>query len=840
VLRLLPAPEDRRFLRSLFGIANAPDRLYRFDIVVQNLQSIIGAWETPVFFATLPNEVRDALPKLERLFTQLAGLRASRDIRYVIRCAPYAALACSPLETPAPDEFRLLQAHFLLSVYLYFKKQFSPTGLEEPESNQSPLVEDEPGPHRFKIRRKYKTFVSSLYQASLAIRDLALGERGQTTGPGDNWANDFLVQLPLEDFPRKFARTSRIQLHTFDRSLGESSTGANPALIRPALIARFLSLAHGLRKPHARGHSDRAGGTRINIDLHGPQDSIFFGDAEIIDPYGDLTPPPNEPRLSFKYLEESEEREHSSHIVRVDNCPNEFQDELLLSWRTANELFKTSRSSFKGFCVAQQNHVIRYNKVFPFANDRLLRDELRSLDLTLRTELDSRLSDPHSFGRSVRIEIELRLIALIMLWTGSNLDRVISLICVDSVDDHDEAELAYVNSCGCFRSEVDFPSYRQAQEDAEGLNRQQVNYFAAPDIANLGGLIAQFRRLTSRKSKKRDGTGDLRLFKGTKETYHEHLTGLLRDDRGNRLTETRLSNALFTQVLNHTGKDVVAATIIGGARSQLCRVPMFYACRSVKNIQNIYADVVRQCCSNPTDTPLGTEHQTKHQVDELGETLHIGIRLCPTKAAVSSLVQELKDTLSERIVTSEDRIRYHNTYTLYTILYFGIGTAIRAVRDPLVRPSEVSPDTQLALISDKDTDSGTKGRLALIVPPLIKQLQNYADHIAGNNPQRVHCYFLNDWRREVGSPKTIAKHLPRWFRVFPTGFNRRFTFNELLEARCPPEIVRILVMGHAVLGDEAWSKNSTFSYASARLVLGDYLERLLSDLKFVPIESRLK
>lgn len=828
VLAGLSEPEDQATLGFCLELLGGPDRLYRLDRVLENLASVLVSFERPPFLDPLPAGLPpDALARIEqlRLHLRFDG-KCDRTMRQRTQCPAYAALSCRKEEDA--EAFRSLLAHFTLALLLERQRR-------EGQAQDEPWVSGH----------------AALYGASLALRRLAKPLTGGEVPPGTNWPADLIKSLPFELAPKEFAASL----------LGEEKTGASEEFRRPGALQSFLRLAHGLRGAvHRTAHPSYSGRRtpfRPGFDVSDP-DEAEYGESEIADPYGDDHG--NLPKLGFKHLPPAENR---GELLKADNCPHEFESEGVVSWGTISQLFAASRSAYKGHAAAQHSQIARHNKLFPFAFDRLLPHEIERIERDFRRVVEEALAEPAPWTSEQLEQVELRLIPLVMLWTGSPVARTVAARYRGRSREGEpteakqkqppaefDADLVYLESLGRFSSAVDFPRYRQQQPDAGDLDRQpRSDYFLIPDTAELRRLVEGFwarsQDLRKQVPEKTAPSADPRLFSGDPEGYYGRVRRLL-GEPSQRITPTRLANALFNRVLHDTGKDVVAAAIIGGVKSPVCRVPMFYGCRSQDNIEGIYARVVtgyrRQLGSSldPAPAAAGTPAGPSGALWVGESNRYIAVRSNPTRLGVQQLVEYLQDSLLENnLRNSEDRRRYHNDYTLYTVVWFGVCTARRAVIDPLIRVADISPYHALAFLLEKDTDSGTKGRFALIPRKLRRHLEFYEEHVSYLPHPDVNCFFLDDkWRPVVVSPSSIESHFPDFFRGFPSGFYRRFTFNELLEAGCPPEIVRIMIMGHAVMGEEAWSRNSTFDYVHARKTLEPFLTSLLDDLGFEPLRSR--
>jgi len=324
------------------------------------------------------------------------------------------------------------------------------------------------------------------------------------------------------------------------------------------------------------------------------------------------------------------------------------------------------------------------------------------------------------------------------------------------------------------------------------------------------------------------------------------------------MTEGRLSRFLFTRVLATSGGDLSATAIITGNDVPLARVKLFYACRSITRMRELYTTSVigvrNQLWASRGITPPEQALSILKPSEEAcsifkEDTAYIGNRLCPTLKTVQEAVQNLQFEIrrSARPKTDAEYQRHHNLVTLYTLLMFSYTTGVRGIATPYIDLSEIGPlllHTAPALLrttlTDKDSGVGYKTRLVRITPMLFEQMNFYND-LVSRSPQIHHssglpCFFLDGALRPVEvRPRTIVP-IMREFLPFPVNIHRRFVSSALLDAGCPPEVVSAW-MGHWHRGEEPWGKYSSFSFGDFARVLGIFLDPLLKDLKFVPIRA---
>ncbi len=195
---------------------------------------------------------------------------------------------------------------------------------------------------------------------------------------------------------------------------------------------------------------------------------------------------------------------------------------------------------------------------------------------------------------------------------------------------------------------------------------------------------------------------------------------------------------------------------------------MYYACRQMSAIQEIYKKTVLQLSDEITAAETGakligsTSHAPADDSDgeddglqmenEQIDTYYIGRRLCPRIEKVREAVQALKNDLRKPYKSSSDQawITFNNLYVYYTLSMFGMATGVRKMVTPYIDVSEVSPLNGVARIRDKDGDAGTKAKLVWIPDMVVAQMKHFAAHRAYIRSRfqiaddGLPCFFLSD------------------------------------------------------------------------------------------------
>jgi len=224
------------------------------------------------------------------------------------------------------------------------------------------------------------------------------------------------------------------------------------------------------------------------------------------------------------------------------------------------------------------------------------------------------------------------------------------------------------------------------------------------------------------------------------------------------------------------------------------------------------------------------------------DDVFLGTRLCPRPTAVQGAISRLKNGIAAEKRSGRDLTApcFHNLFTFYSAWTFAFATGVRAIAEPYIDPYEISRLNSTGLLRDKDSDSGGKAKLVWI-PPRVKEQMHHYSHYIGDSPDRHSSaepiYFLDEnGKHQVVRPKSLEPYMAQYLPGFPIGVHRRFMFNALIDSGCPPQAVRVW-MGHALTGDEPWSRFASFSYAAHRLVLSKYLLPILAYLGFEPVSG---
>jgi hypothetical protein len=467
------------------------------------------------------------------------------------------------------------------------------------------------------------------------------------------------------------------------------------------------------------------------------------------------------------------------------------------------------------------------------------------------------------------LELRFWILRLTMLATGRSQERTQALF-VFTPGVHDKpADLALFlpgnpSDCATWRlAVIDLP-YKHHPESEKNAKRSQSEYIHLPDA--LG--VSRFVELLLKQSNL-SGTGRkaLQPLRGKAARVRRDLKVRLAElDPEGRLTVTKLSGFLFTQMMMRTDGDVTASAIVAGQSLPIARTRLFYACVRLRRMQEVYVDVFRGL------SPYA--HSAISRIQFVDKDVWISTRPCPTRRAVQDLVLSLLDTMDHvhPYHGNEQYAAYHNALVLYTFLFQAYSIGTRAVNSPILKSSRIAKDG-FVWVDDKDTGAHYNAHLALCPEPFHEHLERFHQHLEAVRRELswkitktgdlerlgLSCFFLrnieNGLRVEEVTRGAIESKFKDFKFGFPVNVHRRFVSGELLDGMVEekatedhperlkwtgvaPELVD-WYMSHWSIGEEPWNKSSSLSLEAYKHGIEGPLIKLLSDLKFRPKQTAL-
>lgn len=509
-------------------------------------------------------------------------------------------------------------------------------------------------------------------------------------------------------------------------------------------------------------------------------------------------------------------------------------------------------SEFKG-AMARARYAERIKTTaaqrFPWDDNQLTPTELGHLCIRLSSIWENFLKTPHMKQKELEL-VQAALIVETMLWFGQSLESARGLYS-RKTDTAAIAEFALLSTTDSMGSDVAHgwrlpalrPSYKtQLRDELQQFNRPMLDSFVVPDVTGLGENILQFLHKTGRMHE--------RIFSAEPNTAKKMFSAVIAGIAdGGRITPGRVSRAIGNEVIREGGDQTLAWCVTAElARQNEPR--MFYTAYPASKLTDAYTRAAGKLRSGLGITDVST-------LPVIENDDHIGARFVVTVAAVSNCIGVLTQLLSRGLSHPDkiqERIDYHNRYTLYTWLMQALCSTLRAVNDPTeiigqwAQTDEVSPVS----LADKEGIFRDRARLVYPVERLQLQLDHYLHHCRilidsmgiqsavaklDGDAGLLFCLYT-DKKPSTVTKSWIEDQLETLGFPFPGNFHRAFLRTELLQTGCPPQAIDAF-MGHTSQGESPFDAFSTFDYSDYRKILVLHLEQILKRLGLGPIWSRL-
>jgi len=433
----------------------------------------------------------------------------------------------------------------------------------------------------------------------------------------------------------------------------------------------------------------------------------------------------------------------------------------------------------------------------------------------------------------------------LLLWTGQSLTRVLSLQVSSNIPAKPQFELGLAMEAK-LEGNSKHPAWLvraltdQCAKDDGTLNplaRSRVEYIALPDYADG---CAAIQLLLDAQGHTLPAEDSVLLLDDPVDEIRTHLNKSLSEmDLQGRATIRGISAVLFQRILDRTGGNIAAASLITENAPPLASAKLYYSTPSILSLQLIYRDAVLSLKSDLAKAGYHLESPDYSAVSS--GSFAVGSALCPTLQTVKDAIDELKAQVVE-LKDQYDRIVYrHNIYTLYSVLYLQFAVGFRGICNPWLSLNEIDYESGIASVQDKGDDSGYKTRLLYLPKPVKDQIRNYIKYreytefnILKNQTPPLSCYFVDDDRMAIPVTHSLLEKRMKDYLPFPANVGRHFMRTELVERGLPTEIVDAW-MGHSSRGEEQWGKHSCFSYKEYIRALDAGLVPLLNELGFEPI-----
>lgn len=570
-------------------------------------------------------------------------------------------------------------------------------------------------------------------------------------------------------------------------------------------------------------------------------------------------------------------------LAKIELFPPELQDgdQLTLVDQSCGKREKNAGTAALA-ARSRNKHLATQAQMFRWRYGALTFEQVKWLNEKLRADSSANKSQ----GRRERLEIAL--ILLVMLWTGSDLERVLELSFDPPDNELMKTRLGFYDfGTGEVENRYEWrfdslrPKYFSSPTYDEELTRPRIQSFWLPDVTGVVHYLGLYKKHVRKNKKNRLF---LRKAKDYEKLLKEYLTELNKDPIGEGITLTKVAGFLFHHITGETG-DVTVAAFITGKPHHLVNTSIFYTTPKLDYLRATYTTAIRpilELCDISQDVEICKAKDAE---------MSVGARQCVSLDAYREAILKVQGDLKSAACYFNwpGFVDFHNLFTFYSVLMFGIASAARAIKHPLIKGSEIDAGG-FSSYTDKDSQIPYHSRLIWLPEPVRLQMIEYEQHLevtsnwlelkapkndaakeerpeeasqeqakenAENDAEQAPtkqaktpttettelgapCYFITGrklTKKEVVRPKVLSTFYNRYLNV-PANAHRRLLRTELLERRMPVEAVDAF-MGHWALGQEPWGPYSTFSIPQYVETLQKFLEPLMDELSFKLIKSPL-
>ena len=716
-LRTAVANEGLRLdtLREILAVTNADCDLIAFAPICKNLLEIIDAID--VVWKVKPSHwgLHRWVPLLEWIGASRNHLKLNPDLGakfdpddptlfplqgYGVQRHPFYAMLWFT-HRQQRVRHRLAQAQLLTAIVGALHRKYAAAaewdGMIRAYEDHSARVE-------------WKPLENSLEAVSMFGRRLSL-----TTGA----YVDYLKWLPVDRPPKEFIRTFF------------SIKRPSPLLSQNALLSsrhidlrRFLDKIKGARDFKRRevpAHFNRTPGY-IEREMREIGNGLVGRELTYLD------------------SRDSTSRRHS--VVHYIRCKKRTRDEIKEALDADDDPFSEEESTEDIYTIehpkqrkrhlsitgwSQLQPVVMKNQLLPFSYSNLAVTEAKVVLNDAETWLSAHSS--LSLDNRELATLETFAFALTMLATGRSQTEAHQLVVFPPDSEEKGADLALFlpgtrSGMAAWRiAPINLP-YHFHPEDMDATQRKPADYILLPDV--LG--VDRFMRFLIKVRSQRDASWaervqknkPFRIFRAEEKKYSEELRQAFKKmDPGGRITPARVAGFLFARLMSETSGDVTLSALVGAQDLPIARTRLYYACVRLRRIQERYVSAMA-----PISGLTG-----QGVIQWADDDLWIATRPCPTQTAVRERIGDLFTALGwiDPYKSNGSYVDYHNTFTLYSLLFVFYATAHRSINSPMLRPEQIDAKG-FVWINDKDT--GYNARLAWCPQELVKQVRHYASHIA--------------------------------------------------------------------------------------------------------------
>jgi hypothetical protein len=506
----------------------------------------------------------------------------------------------------------------------------------------------------------------------------------------------------------------------------------------------------------------------------------------------------------------------------------------------------------RGVCLDAGGWREMENQHLPWTLHELADEELGVT--LLRLENRVRAEDPQAY--------DMLALAYATLWTGRSLKDILELKFYSS--EKNDQDLISLSTCksDCDPS-VDTWHIRALKVPYSNKQKRTITYqgmrrclpiFSLSAKTNVSKLIVL--RSSAMGSTYQAGRAD-KLFSENASTYKKRLQEELAKrschaELGDlsRVTFDRIGYVLFQRIVDLTGGDMVAASLITGRDIDIAEVDRFYASPYVSSLQSIYFAAVASIMQDLKPFNLEYAADIIENINCTDDA--VGSVLCPTVETVKSALSQIKDYLQYVPIKTErkgkqekteklspEMMEHHNYYSLWTLLTVGWSVGFRAITDLFICDTEVDFVSGLTAFQDKGPENRSKTRLMALPDFVLAQIREYGQYLKNSyvpddEEIRNRLYLFDEnGERQIATPSILKSYLER-FLLASANTSRHFGRTQWIEQGMNPEYISVW-LGHFFRGEEPWGKYSTFRYADYCSYMRQAMASMLMDLGFAAI-----
>lgn len=508
---------------------------------------------------------------------------------------------------------------------------------------------------------------------------------------------------------------------------------------------------------------------------------------------------------------------------------------------------------YRGVCLDEGGWREMQNQHLPWSLRELADEELA--DALIRLDKHAKNGDPES--------IEILTLAHGLLWTGRPLKNFRPLEIIFGANDASGELGFHLPDAGSTAATSEWRIRALPVPFSEPLTeplqnpgaRLCVPVFTLPDYAGLSKLIC--RHIEPLAEGHRIGS-NIRIFQRDAAQYKDLLRMRLSQDANGkrsdglaRVTFDRIGYILFQRIVDLTGGDMVAASLITGRNIEIAKVDRFYATPSVASLRQVYRKAVASIQQDLI--AFGFEFAEIDVADPEIDGTAVGSTICPTVESVKQGLTRIRSRIVRKPSEADGRKRFlhwidsHNHYSLWAVMTVGWAVGFRAIHDPFIYPNQVDLVSGLTAFQDKGPDDDSKTRLMSLPGFAFTQIDEYCVSLKKvkisilDSPVKIpsHPFFFDEnLNVHMVIPSLMESFLNESLPL-PANASRHFGRTEWIERGTSPEYVSAW-LGHFYRGEEPWGRYSSFRFSDFCHFMREKLPEMLKDLGFLPIDRNGK